>query len=488
LNTIYIMDRPVDRTGQDPLKPLTRLGPKPCPFSFQNSPTAALAGSSTTSTSHTCSVPSWKLPYDFQTPNVASGQLTGDEKIRPYLYGLPDGKKYGLVSDDAAVPTVLGNSRTYCLANGTDGAGNSGLALIDNTSATCTPATPAPSGVFSNDFVSPKNIDGTAILKSDCPIFPPPAANLTPQASLNIRPIKGFVPEFLEDTNFKACAFQPSNPIDPDIVAVFNSYNYPRAGDRTTDDPKRARAFYCARTYPDPDWIEPAGIGGGPTKRPGHCDSGRPKNMNSSVPSRYYIPKTDGTEGESGYINMAVATNRRSVQDAMITSYAIMNERTYACAFTYNPRLKKKFDPYAPLTDLTTPRSGCCQRGSGGGKTNGLSRGGINATAENRGIHSLVDPVGPWYNRYGKPAFTMQSVLLSAAPYQLVPNSGSHSQNTVGIAQCYNSATHAVNSACQQGQQGTSYDTTGGHAIVSGSWTNENTGTPLGCYDPSEDP
>ena len=34
LNTIYLLDRPVDRLGQDPLKPITRIGPKPCPFSF----------------------------------------------------------------------------------------------------------------------------------------------------------------------------------------------------------------------------------------------------------------------------------------------------------------------------------------------------------------------------------------------------------------------------------------------------------------------
>ncbi len=36
LNTVYILDRPVDRIGQDPLKPITRIGPKPCPFSFNS--------------------------------------------------------------------------------------------------------------------------------------------------------------------------------------------------------------------------------------------------------------------------------------------------------------------------------------------------------------------------------------------------------------------------------------------------------------------
>ncbi|MBI3556710.1 MAG: hypothetical protein HY074_10645 [Deltaproteobacteria bacterium] len=35
LNTVYILDRPVDKLGQDPLKPITRIGPKPCPFSFK---------------------------------------------------------------------------------------------------------------------------------------------------------------------------------------------------------------------------------------------------------------------------------------------------------------------------------------------------------------------------------------------------------------------------------------------------------------------
>ncbi len=34
INVVYVMDRPVDKANQDPLKPITRLGPKPCPFSF----------------------------------------------------------------------------------------------------------------------------------------------------------------------------------------------------------------------------------------------------------------------------------------------------------------------------------------------------------------------------------------------------------------------------------------------------------------------
>lgn len=34
LNYVYVIDRPVTKAGQDPLKPMTRLGPKPCPFAY----------------------------------------------------------------------------------------------------------------------------------------------------------------------------------------------------------------------------------------------------------------------------------------------------------------------------------------------------------------------------------------------------------------------------------------------------------------------
>jgi len=35
INTLYVMDRPVNKATVDPLKPTTRVGPKPCPFSFR---------------------------------------------------------------------------------------------------------------------------------------------------------------------------------------------------------------------------------------------------------------------------------------------------------------------------------------------------------------------------------------------------------------------------------------------------------------------
>lgn len=34
-NVIFILDRPVEKLGQNPLKPITRLGPKPCPWSYK---------------------------------------------------------------------------------------------------------------------------------------------------------------------------------------------------------------------------------------------------------------------------------------------------------------------------------------------------------------------------------------------------------------------------------------------------------------------
>lgn len=507
INTVYVLDRPVDKTGQDPLKPLTRLGPKPCPFSFNMNQSATTDTTATTvgPVSHSCTVGTSKLPFSFgdvgnshfqPATAAAPATLSGAGRyILPQLHGIPDGKKYGLVSNDASAATVRGNNRTYCLGNGT----SSGLRIADNTTTSCSPGTPTISNAtssrfMSNDFTNAKNIDGTMIARSDCPIFPPPAANLTSQGDLHIRPMKGFVPEWLEDTTFKACAFQSSNPVDPDIVVAYNGYQYPQPGDRATDDPKKARAFYCARSYPDPSWIEPPSGGPPASKLPGHCDSGRPKGGGSALPSKYYIPKAlAGTsEDRGGYIDWSATPNKRTVQDAMVTSYAIMNERSYSCAFTYNPAMSRSYDPTGKLTDLVTPRSGCCQRGSGSGKTNGLSRGGAQQTAENRGIHSLVDAVGPWYNRYGQPAFNMQSVLLSAAPFQLVPNRGAHNQ-----ADCYTAgATHKIDTACQAATATPTYDSNfslAGHAIVSGSsWGTapnpENSGTPEGCYDPSEDP
>ncbi len=487
-NTVYVLDRPVDKTGQDPIKSLTRLGPKPCPFSwrnnrsFRNSNTTALAAPN-----YSCVMPAWKLPH--------SSMLGGDFYTR--FRSWPDGKKFGLVTDSSDA-TFLGANRTYCLANAssagdTEYNGNN----VCNISSLCASgsacslmaADPEHPEIF-NDHVTPVNIDGIAIRDNkDCPIYPPPAWNLSTEGALHIRPTKGFVPEFLEDTRFQACAFQSSNPIDPDIVVAYNGYQT-RVGDSAADDPKQARGFYCARTYADPSWFDPPPFSGGTAgTAPGHCDSGRPHATNTSDP-RYYIQK-GGTN--DGFANLSTSSvTNRTVSDPLMTAFAIMNEKSYACAFTYNPSQQTAYNDRVPLTQLVTPRSGCCQRCSGNSKSSGCSRNGIQATAANRGIHSLALAFptnesegvgagrGAFYNKYGLPAFTMQATLLSSAPFQLIPNRGKINTSSLN----YDSPNHRLIR-----NQSSVY----GVSITTGSkngadWGNDTDGTPLGCYDPSEDP
>lgn len=489
-NTIYILDRPVDRTGQNPLKPLTRLGPKPCPFSWVNTRQFTINSSLNSNyVSYSCTTPSWKFPKFILDQDTSYTSATG----LPGLYGWPDGSKFGLITDSSG--GVRGYDRTYCLPNGS----SSGAAENDSSSSTCAmsqmcrsnPGACGTAGAF-NDFVSTVNIDGTAIQDKACPIYPPPAWNLSVDGSLPIKPVRGFVPEFLEDAQFQACAFQSSQPVDPDLVVAYNSYQK-RPGDRDSDDPKKARGFYCARVYPDAAWIAPPPTGSGFNKTPGNCDSGRPKYSDPSF--KYFIPKSSAGAGAtySGYANVKSSPTSRTVPDGLITSYSIMNERTYACAFTYNTSVPVPYSDRNRLTDLVTPRSGCCQRCSGPSKSGNCSRIGAQATPENRGVHSIVpahpsentdksvNEVNAFYNRYGLPAFTMQAVLLTGAPFQLTPNKGALRTD----ASCYAVATGIItgNVACH----------IAGTAIATGSnnggvWTNETTGTPLGCYDPSEDP
>lgn len=215
-NTIYILDRPVDKVGQDPYKPLTRLGPKPCPFSFKSA--------------------------QFGQKCMSDASLTG------------------------------------------------------------------------------YNIDGTQVDGDPgCPIYPPvPAKYVKTNGTLVIRPYKAFTPYYLEDTQFKACAFQSSTPVDPEIVLSHDDSAFPTVGGIT--GPKD---FYCAKYYPPAGAVIPNPGGSPLDKIPGDCDIG-------------------------------------------ITAASIKSNQTYACSRAYNP------------TSLSnaTPSAGCCQicsgsdcRSSGGGIT-----------------------------------------------------------------------------------------------------------------------
>jgi hypothetical protein len=212
-NIVYVLDRPVDKLTQDPLKPITRLGPKPCPFSFKTA----------------------QFGYKCSTDSSISGW----------------------------------------------------------------------------------NIDGTQIQGDPgCPVYPPPPSKyLRSDGTLVIRPFKPFLAHYLEDTNYKACTFESSTPVDPELVLVHDDNAYPL--------PEGPFDSYCARHYPAAGAIIPP-IGGDPfDKPPGDCD--------------------DST-----------------------TAAAIKADQTYAC--------NKTFDPTGNVQK--TPSAGCCQicsgtdcRSSGGGIT-----------------------------------------------------------------------------------------------------------------------
>jgi hypothetical protein len=206
VNTVYVLDRPINKAGQDPLKPMTRLGPKPCPFAFKTA--------------------------QFGYKCMSDGSLTG------------------------------------------------------------------------------KNIDGIE-LQGDktCPIYPIPKDSngnvLTDSTgTLVIRPYKAFVAHFIENTNFKACAFESSTPVDPPIVLEYdNTVFSPTSG---------PHYFYCTKNYPNAGNIIPPPTGDPFDKPPSECS------------------QSD------------IAT-------------AIKTDKTYSCLKTY--------DPYNGT--VSTPQNGCCQQCAG---------------------------------------------------------------------------------------------------------------------------
>ncbi len=216
MNYVYVLDRPVDKAGQDPLKPMTRLGPKPCPFAYKDA----------NSNSYKCQTDS----------------------------------------------TLTGN-----------------------------------------------NLDGTLIpADNKCPIYPPVPSTLwdtvngggagvlpyRDDGSLIIRPYKAYLDYWIEDTLFKGCAFQPTNPIDPPIVlshddSVFSSSVGPFD-------------FYCSKNYPAADNIIAPAAGSAFDKPPSEC-----------------------AEAE--------------------TATAIKGSSLYACSKSYDPTNNARI----------TPQAGCCQICSG---------------------------------------------------------------------------------------------------------------------------
>lgn len=230
VNIIYVLDRPVDKIGQDPLKPITRLGPKPCPFSFK---TAQFGQKCSTD----ASLAGW---------NIDGTQIKGNPK---------------------------------------------------------------------------------------CPVYPPPPPEFVKDdGTVVIRPFKPFLSHFLEDTSFKACAFQSSTPIDPEIVLSHDNSVF-----HSTKGPHN---FYCAKHYPPAGAMIPPSNGDPFDKPPGECD-----------------------------LASAAA--------------AIKTDKTYACSRTYDPT----------NSALNTPAAGCCQICSGANCTS--KGGGVTAAGRNAAFNPPSDVANP---------------------------------------------------------------------------------------------
>lgn len=229
-NIVYIIDRPVDKVGQDPLKPITRLGPKPCPFSFK---TAQFGQKCSTD----ASIAGW---------NIDGTQVPGDAK---------------------------------------------------------------------------------------CPVYPPPPDQfMKDDGALVIRPYRPFLSNFLEDTSFKACVFQSSTPVDPQIVLSYDNTLF-----NATKGPFN---FYCAKHYPPAGSIIPPTNGDPFDKPPGECD---------------------------------LAAN----------AAAIKTNKSYACSRTHNPT----------NSVLDTPAAGCCQICSGTNCTS--SGGGVTPAGRNAAFSPPSDSGNP---------------------------------------------------------------------------------------------
>lgn len=234
MNTVLILDRPVDKLTQDPLRPLTRLGPKPCPFSFKTA--------------------------QFGQKCMTDASLAG------------------------------------------------------------------------------WNIDGTQIQSNPkCPIYPPiPVDDSTKEfykddGTLVIRPFRPFLPHYLENKSFRACAFQSSNMRDAEIVLSHDRNIFP--GSKGPSD------FYCAKHYPHAGNILNPGGGNNSDKPPGDCDT---------------------------------AT----------TAAAIKTSKNYACLRAYD----------TTNSGLATPSAGCCQICSGPDCTS--VGGGATATGRNAVFSPPRDMVG----------------------------------------------------------------------------------------------
>lgn len=143
VDTIYVLDRPVNAPGMDPLKPYTMQGPKPCPFAL----------------------------YD------------------------PKGVSYPSGHPDAGIPRYTGTSSAYWAGKNPDGLE---FPNLDKSQASCTAGSPCSCSVTFPILSQDKSVFTMSTLNA---MNPNPALRRK-----FVRPMDSWAPHYIEDIEFKACA------------------------------------------------------------------------------------------------------------------------------------------------------------------------------------------------------------------------------------------------------------------------------------------
>lgn len=190
VNRVLILDRPINKAG-DPSKPLTRLGPKPCPFAFATQTTPSMQYACVTNADY------FSGDGTLDSGWVGTTRGTSAQKM----------KWPTRTVDDTKIPMNVRCPIYPPLPEAKDDSGT----------------------YVGNDGTRPNYFDSGF--------------------NMHIRPFRAFLPYFVEDVTFKACAPQSQDPIDPKIIVRSDPALYTMAP-AAAPDPLGPSSFYCAVYYP----------------------------------------------------------------------------------------------------------------------------------------------------------------------------------------------------------------------------------------------
>jgi hypothetical protein len=190
-DVIFVLDRPVTGSS-DPLKPFTMLGPKPCPFAFFDKKGVTEAGSLIVAPSGA------DIPYKYNGP-------------------IPETYKRFVLSDH--VPAYVGTNNARWNGKNVDGTHFPNVDNLHENSCSTTMSIRDP-------------------LTDQWSVTTLNRGNLNPIYNQNVyvRPIDAWLPKYLEDTSFVACAPESSVKRDPPLHLYTNTTTLNTA--------------YCSEVYP----------------------------------------------------------------------------------------------------------------------------------------------------------------------------------------------------------------------------------------------